>query len=292
MTPRSDIACMMRIRNEDRWIAYSIQRTFQVLDTIVILDDGSDDLTGYEVLSQIMGRQQALDTRQWRSGTIKIAEKNGKRIHYIKSPFRPAVRPTQAVSEIRDKNFLWEYCKSAVPFTHMLCLDGDEVMSRVFIDDFDGLVDALDQAVDVMTFPFIYLWDSDTQIRVDGIYGDLPDKHQRLRFPRAFTIKRVTSDQLHIMRFSWEGSKGGFHCGSIPRENFKTTVGDIVGAFYARPIIHYGYRDAADRLRKYKFYNQIDPGNVFEGEYKHIIGEPNVHAPGPVELRAWSEEAS
>lgn len=290
MTPRSDIACMMRIRNEARWIKQSVERTFACAGTVVILDDGSNDLTGYQVLSILM--KSAPDTRQWRPGTIKIANYDGRTIHYIKSPFRPAVRETQAVSEIRDKNFLWEYCKSAVQFTHMLCLDGDEIMSRAFIEDFDGLVTALDTQVDIMTVPFIYLWDGDQQIRVDGIYGNLPDGHQRLRFPRAFTIKRVTPDQLHIMRFSWEGSKGGFHCGSIPRENFKTVDGDghVVGAFYARAIIHYGYRDAADRLRKYKFYNQIDPGNQFEGEYKHIIGEANVHAPGPVELTPWSED--
>lgn len=287
-------ACMMRVRNEARWIAWSLERSFAVVDTIVVLDDGSDDLTGFKILSTLMGAQAAPDTRAWRSGTIKIVERGPKSIHYIKSPFRPAARNSQAVSEIRDKNFLWEYCKAKVRFTHMLCLDGDEVLSREFIEGFDEIQEYLETQADVVTIPFIYLWDGDDQIRVDGIYGNLDDGAPRLRFPRLFTIKRVTHEQLHIMRFAWEGSKGGFHCGSVPRENFKITVNgqlaDIAGATYLAPVIHLGYRDAADRLRKYKFYNFIDPGNQFEGEYRHIIGEPNIHAPGPVELKPWVEE--
>lgn len=284
MTPRDEIACMMRIRNEDRWIRKSMEATWQVAKTIVILDDGSDDDT-HEEAALALG--EATNEEE----NIHVSLDGSKVLHYINSPFRPAVRETQAVSEIRDKNFLWEYCKSKVLFTHMLCLDGDEVLGKYFIEDFEQIVIAMDQQVDIFTFPFLYLWDSDEQIRVDGIYGNLPDGYPRLRFPRAFTIKRVTPDQLHVMRFSWEGSKGGFHCGSIPRENFRTTSnnGNIVGAFYNNPIIHYGYRDEKDRQRKYVFYNKIDPGNVFEGEYKHIIGQANVHAPGPVELKPFNE---
>lgn len=289
-TTRDQVACMMRIRNEDRWIRQSLEQTFKIAKTVVILDDGSDDETEAECDRAVGDVFDAQGT-----GTITLDSGRGKDgqenvLHYIHSPFRPAVRETQAVSEIRDKNFLWEYCKSKVNFEVMLCLDGDEVLSKDFIKDFPTCLMHMENQVDVMTVPFLYLWDDDHQIRVDGIYGNLQDGSPRLRFPRVFTIKRISADQLHIMRFSWEGSKGGFHCGSIPRENFRPDGKEFVGAFYARPVIHYGYRDELDRQRKYVFYNKIDPGNKFEGEYKHVIGKPNIHAPGPVEFRVWSED--
>jgi glycosyltransferase involved in cell wall biosynthesis len=288
---RSRIACMMRIRNEARWIRKSLEQTFKVAQTIVILDDGSDDDTRVECVDAVGGQIDSYE-----NGAVSLI--TGKQLvageenilHYIKSPFRPAVRPTQAVSEIRDKNFLWEYCKSRVNFTHMLCLDGDEVLSKEFVQDFGELYEALEAEVDIVTVPFLYLWDTSNTIRIDGIYGNLPDGHPRLRFPRVFSIKRVSEDHLHIMRFSWEGSKGGFHCGSVPRENFRPRGStEQVSAEFFPPIIHYGYRDEADRRRKFTFYNKIDPGNKFEGEYLHIIGEPNIHAPGPVVLKPWSE---
>lgn len=284
----SRVACMMRIRNEARWIRKSLEQTFKVAKTVVILDDGSDDKTQDECFEAFDPGQGSLHYSD--RDDIIIAEDDDKILHYIKSPFRPAVRPTQAVSEIRDKNFLWEYCKSRVDFAHMLCLDGDEVLSKEFVQDFTELYDALEAEVDIVTVPFLYLWDSDDQIRIDGIYGNLPDGHPRLRFPRVFSIKRVDMDTLHVMRFSWEGSKGGFHCGSVPRENFRPRgKTEQVSAEFFPPVIHYGYRDAADRQRKFTFYNKIDPGNKFEGEYLHIIGEPNVHAPGPVVIKPWSE---
>lgn len=286
---RSQVACMMRIRNEARWIRKSLEQTFKVAKTIVILDDGSDDDTYAECLEAIgVNPEQHLYPE---AGSVEVHDTvYGTTLHYIHSPFRPAVRPTQAVSEIRDKNFLWEYCKSRVDFAHMLCLDGDEVLSKEFVQDFTELYDALEAEVDIVNVPFLYLWDGDNQIRIDGIYGNLPDGHPRLRFPRVFSIKRVDMDTLHVMRFSWEGSKGGFHCGSVPRENFRPRgKTEQVSAEFFPPVIHYGYRDEVDRQRKFTFYNKIDPGNKFEGEYLHIIGEPNVHAPGPVVIKPWSE---
>jgi len=282
---REDVACMMRIRNEARWIREVISKAFQVVGTVVVLDDGSDDQTVAECVAAWSGHVDVVPNHD-----TFVLRSDEATLHVIRSPFRPATRTSQAVSEIRDKNFLWEYCKSKVLFRHMLCLDGDEVPSQVFIRDFHQIIIWLEKQVDVVNIPFIYLWDGNNQRRVDGIYGNLPDGQPRLRFPRLFTIDRITPDQLHIMRFAWEGSKGGFHCGSIPQENFRPNGGEKVIATFGRALIHYGYRDDADRRRKYVFYNQIDPGNKFEGEYKHIIGEPNVHAPGAVELISWDDK--
>lgn len=305
---RDRTACMMRIRNEIRWIFRSLHRTFQVAKRIVILDDGSTDATVAECIQACLccdeetSRQLAAAHQLESPLIIKrvVDEQVINELHVIRSPFRPEARPRQGVSEIRDKNLLWEYAKSRVLFRHMLCLDGDEVISKAFITNWPRVVEALEGGIDKIQVPFIYFWDSDTQIRVDGIYGTLADGQPRLRFPRLFTIDRLSEDRLFDCRFTWEGTKGGFHCGSIPMENYRPTrkdeqTGEVkelesITGFYACPVLHYGYRDDIDRYRKYVFYNTIDAGNAFEGFYKHIIGEPNQHAPGPVQLIPWKEE--
>jgi len=303
---REKTACMMRIRNEGRWIFRSLHRTFQVAKRVAILDDGSTDDTVVEAIQACLLCDEAtarqINTTQRQTPAIVRKIVDGtllNELHILHSPFRPEVRPRQGVSEIRDKNLLWEYCKSRVAFRHMLCLDGDEIISRAFIVNWAQAVAALEANVDKMQVPFVYFWDAEMQIRVDGIYGALPDGMPRLRFPRIFTIDRLSPERLFDCRFAWEGTKGGFHCGSVPMENFRPLRMDeqtgavaeheTTTANYGCVILHYGYLDAAERQRKYTFYNQIDPGNKFEGEYKHIIGMPNQHAPGPVTLVPWQE---
>lgn len=304
MNQRDDVACMLRVRNEARWIRGNLERTFQVCRRVVLLDDGSEDSTVFESLKSVgvtsvwhLGNKGTPGLVRVHPGRVPAMPESGLQgeldceLHVIHSPFRPAVaRPMQGVSEIRDKNLLWEYCKANVAFRHMLCLDGDELLSKQMVRYFDRAITALIQGVDMMTLPFLYLWDSDEQIRVDGIYGLKDDQIPTLRFPRLFTLERVTPDALHVMRFSWQGTKGGFHCGSIPREYFRPLDTDPRGGTFAAPIIHYGYRDEADRQRKHKFYNEIDPDNEFEGRYDHVIGLPNRHAPGPVLLQPFTDQ--
>ncbi len=275
---REDWVAMMRIRNEERWINRSLERTFEVCKTVVILDDGSDDFTANEALEAV--GDLALDEEK-----DEYVSLDGERVlHYILSPFRPAVREMENVSEIRDKNFLWSYTKTRVNFKHVLCLDGDEMLSREAIRQWPTVEECLvSGTADVLTIPFIYLWDSETQRRVDGLYGDASDG-PRLRFPRIFTISRVTPDKLFDMRFEWKGTRGGFHCGSIPQEGFSFS-----GAVANVPVVHFGYLPAELRQQKYEFYTSIDPNNEFEGRYLHIIGQPDRHAPGPVQLVPWED---
>lgn len=270
---REDWVAMYRIRNEERWIRRSLERTFEVCKTIVLLDDGSEDQTKQEAFSVVQPHDDA------------------RILHFIDSPFRPAIREKENVNEIRDKNFLWYYVKSRVEFTNVLCLDGDEVLSLEAIRQWPRVERALRDGVDMLTIPFLYLWDSESQIRVDGIYGDADDGYPRLRFPRIFTIRRIGDQNLFDQHFSWEGTKGGFHCGSVPMVHFQTVrpYQPINGNFVPVPVAHMGYIDDPLRQRKYTFYNQIDPGNLVEGEYKHIIGEPDIHAPGPVVFKPWED---
>jgi len=287
---RERTACMMRVRNEARWIRRSLERTFQVAKTVVVWDDGSTDETANEAawaLGPSSGGTLA-------HGVAVYNSQDGQRaLHYIESPFRKnVVRPKEAVNEIRDKNCLWAYCKSSVEFTFMLCLDGDETLSLEAIRAWPQAVEQMVAGVDIVHIPFIYLWDADNRRRVDGIYGDVPlvaPPYAKLNFPRLFTITRLTDAQLFDTCFMWFGTQGSMHCGSIPRQNFRPHGAESTSCLVRLPVVHMGYIDEELRQRKYAFYNSVDPGNQVEGEYKHIIGLPDVHAPGPLEFVPWED---
>jgi hypothetical protein len=287
---RDRTVCMMRIKNEARWIGRNLERTWQVCSKVVLWDDGSTDATGtraiaslgqgYEVVS-ISGGWIARGTTPW--GPAEL--------HFLESPYTGMVRPKMRRNELRDKCCLWWYVKASVDFDYVLCLDGDEVLSKKALAAFGEIWVWLSSgACDWISLPFIYLWDSEDQRRIDGIYGDRPeDKSPKLRFPRLFSIKRLDEQQLYDTRFNWLGTRGGLHCGSIPQEAFHQIKPKQLHAVHAH-VLHYGYLDRDLRQTKFTMYNEIDPNNQFEGFYMHIIGEPNVHAPGPVQLVPWTEE--
>lgn len=289
---RDSVIMMARVRNEERWIARNLERTFQVAKTVVLWDDGSTDNTfGHALHAAFPVFGTGVDPLE--PGTVEVHSSKYRELHYLRSPFRPAVNEMFEVSEIRDKNMLWEYVKAQVKFKHVLCVDGDEMLSLEAIRHFDEAIAQLESGSDMIALPFVYLWNNEQTRRVDGIYGYLPDGLQRLRFPRLFSVQRVDPYDLYEMRFAWMGHRqgrkvlGGFHCGSVPQENFTPKVS---GPVFPYPIVHFGYMDPADRQRKFEWYNKIDPGNKFEGEYRHIIEQPNIHASGPTELVPWEDK--
>lgn len=289
---RHDVVAMYRIKNEERWIKRSLERTLLVADTVVLFDDGSTDRTEDEVRS-LLGN--AYETFNSRRGWVKYSSIDTFGpffIYYIHSPFAYAEVEIERVSEIRDKNYLWSFVKAMCRHSWVLALDGDEMLSLQAVRKFPFMLKMMEsQNVDVVTFPFIYLWDKEDQQRVDGLYGNAPgEKIKQLKFPRMFTPRRLTERQRFDQRFAWQGSWGGFHCGSVPMEGFTPDGAPVKGAAQNLPIIHFGYIDEELRQAKFEFYNRIDPGNTFEGEYKHIIGVPDRWCPGPVELAPWEDK--
>ena len=165
--------------------------------------------------------------------------------------------PFQDVNEVRDKNFLVERLEAlASPGDVVLAIDGDEEIAP-------GSADAIRQAAsfdsdnDTWRFHVLYLWDAEDQIRVDGIYGYFW-RPSMFRFRPGARFRSPTP--------------GGFHCGNVPEP------GSIVRANVE--ILHYGYLHRADRIRKWNWYNSIDPTNHAEGfdprfperrSYPHIV---------------------
>jgi glycosyltransferase involved in cell wall biosynthesis len=291
-TERSHTIGMLRIKNEARWIARVLERLWIVCRRIVILDDGSTDRT-WEVARTTLGariRESGLRPGGWQAEGD--AEDGQRHLVVLRSPFHPGTNPDVRVNELRDKNYLWYAVKSWFRFDHVLCIDGDEILSRRLVASIPDAWVAFrePEGPDWFSIPFVYCWDREDQQRIDGIYGG-PNPHagKRLNFPRFFTTLHMSSQSYFESRFDW-AMMGGFHCGSIPQEGFVRADGSPPRkAMLHGAMIHLGYLDQVERERKFEFYNRIDPGNEFEGYYKHIIGEPDQHAPGPVELAPFED---
>lgn len=158
--------------------------------------------------------------------------------------------PFAGVNESRDKQWLLErIAPSLTRGDWILHIDGDESL----VNQDQELVRSLcTKQVCSWQFRFLYLWDAPDQVRVDRWYS-------------TYTRPSLFSFQPEH-RFRPSGNGGNFHCGSAPIEL-------PTFACQAR-LLHYGYMERADRIRKYEYYNHLDPGNVREDFYKHMaIGD-------------------
>jgi hypothetical protein len=259
----------MRIKNEERWLGRSLERTWQVCSRVVIFDDHSTDLSlekaVHTVGAELVGRR---DDQHAPLVCRSLDRRN--ELHWLPSPFK------ETVDEVRDKNHLWQYVSTRLKFRHILCLDGDEALSLRAIRGFPAALNTLVSGggASVGVLPFVYLWNEETLRRVDGVYRDI-------RHARLFTIDRAL--EYRAARFVSHGPSG-FHCGSVPHQ---LNIGHR--DMPELEIIHWGYIDEAIRQRKLEFYNTLDPGNEGEGYYQHVVGLPNHLAPGPVKLVPWSD---
>lgn len=134
------IVVVYRLKNEERWIAKSIESILDICSEIVILDDGSTDKT-IEICSEY----------------DKVVD-----IHHQENlPF----------DETRDRNLLLKMALERKP-DFILSLDGDEMLmpfSKEIL--FEELTVFYPQST-VFEFQILTLWDKSNQIRCDGIYSN------------------------------------------------------------------------------------------------------------------------
>lgn len=224
-----------RVKNEERWIGESIERTLNVTDRVILFDDHSTD------------------------STCKIANSFGSKVTVMVSPF-------QGLDEARDKDYLLGQALQHKP-DWIVQLDGDEAFTWKGMDEIRPWLKQ-NKLPGIMHFRIAYLWDNIGRERVDAVYANFVR-------PRAYSLFNQPQKTFTYRRTSHGGN---FHCGQIPtgligeRRDMKC------------PVKHYGYLHAADRERKYKWYNEKDPNNTSEGHYRHVIGQPNHIAPGPVKF--------
>ncbi len=242
---------LLRIKNEARWIADVIASALPVCERVFVLDDHSDD------------------------GTPELCDKISG-VSVFRSTFA-------GLDERRDKNFLLAQAMACVPGAHLdrderspfwaLAIDGDELLDERGPEVIRRTLPSAQGHA--FRLPVRYLWDSDLgvyperrQIRVDGVYR---------QFARPSLFRIFNRDFLFIST-PWGGN---LHCSSIPQQLLHGAHATLDDA----PLWHLGYNDRADRLRKHLWYNQIDPGNQGEDEYRHCVQGDLPEVPASARLK-------
>lgn len=232
---------VMRVKNEARWIERCVRSILHVCDQIIIMNDHSTDDT-YEICREI---------------SPKVS------IHH--SPFT-------GLNEVRDKNWLLE---KAAGSKWIVSIDGDEMLAP---GGDVALIEAMRKSVQpCLSLRVFYLWDSESLVRVDGVYGD---------------FHRESVFRPNGVKFIGTSSGGNFHCGNVPQGlREKREVVEV-------PLLHFGYMDRSDRVRKYEWYNLQDPENLVEDRYRHMVigdlfpGESKFNHGGPLKVKRLEDLCS
>lgn len=274
---REQTVCMMRVKNEARWLRRSLERTWEVAATAVVLDDNSHDDTGSEAFRSLGDFE--VYASGWEPGKVMDVRTARKpdvlqcRLVYAKTPFVDQGGPGQYPHEIVDRQYLWDLARTRTAAPYVLSLDGDEVLSKAAVRAFPVLWDSFARGIaDVFKFRFAYLWDEEWLQRVDSWY-------RSPSFPRMMSVAHLTQNQVRALRFPMTANT--LHGGSLPTDGYVGAGpnGSVRTGQVNNPIVHFGYYDEELRQRKFEWYREIDPGNVSEGEYLHIVGLPDRWCP-------------
>lgn len=98
----------------------------------------------------------------------------------------------------------------------------------------------------------------------------------------AFT---ATSDRPSLfrtargLRFQTTTCGGNLHCSSIPQQLLRHSIRAEI------KLHHLGYMHRADRLRKFEWYNRVDPNNTAEDCYRHVVQGDVPEVPADMKLR-------
>lgn len=187
------------------------------------------------------------------------------KVKVFESPF-----PAENLDESRDKNWLYDRILKDYPTVAtwpdwILCLDGDEVLAKDAPEIIRRTCE--NTTAKALSLRILYLWNRPDQIRTDGVYED---------FARP-SLFRVINPAFRFQTTPWNGN---LHCSSIPQE--------LIHGYQAceAAILHYGYMLKEDRIRKWEWYNRIDPDNEAEDCYLHMILGDDPRLPGSLR-RKW-----
>lgn len=217
---------LIRARNAERWIAESVRALLACCQNVVVMDDHSTDRT-LPILDSI------------------------PEVIWARSPF-------ETLNEARDKTVLVATAKYLLTVHNkpapdwFVMLDADEVL----LDPCPLLANLKSDRAPAYSLRFLTLWDRPTQIRVDGIYGNL---------------WRGSVFKLSETAGVWEQKSPdgpNLHCGSVPTD----LANKVVQCDPPVWIKHYGSMEKADRLRKYAWYLEHDTQHQHaEDGYRHAV---------------------
>lgn len=176
--------------------------------------------------------------------TVELAEHAGACT--LKSKFT-------GINETRDKTFLLKHIIEMENPDWVLHIDGDEELEPAGIDAIRQAIDS-NRAI-AYALQVLYLWNDEHTIRTDGIFGN---------FTRASLFSTRHTNGVFNPTIHGQGTAANLHCANVPADMMSALT------IPAR-LIHYGYIDRDMRLKKWDFYNTIDPNNVIEDRYRHAV---------------------
>jgi precorrin-6B methylase 2 len=170
------IACMIRAKNEARWITRAIESVKPLCaENIFVMEDNSID------------------------DTYQLARNAGAKV--FKSPFS-----ADSFDECRDKNWLMQQIVEACSPDWIFGLDGDEELEPEGAEKIKRVL-GRNPPVDCFALRFLYLWDAFDQIRVDGRYSSLT-RESLFRALPGYTFGDYYPDR--------PGTHAGLHCSNAP----------------------------------------------------------------------------
>lgn len=182
--------------------------------------------------------------------TRLIAEMAGAWV--LPSPF--SIGPDEA----RDKAWLVDYILKAIaPVDWLLCIDGDEELAPGSAEKIRAAVRVERvHGVSCYALRFWHLWDRADQIRVDRWYSNFSRRCLFRPLP-GFSFRSLYAG-------SGVNVHGGLHTGNGPADLPAALLEGV-------RLIHWGYMNRADRIRKFEWYNRLDPNNPLEDGYRHCV---------------------
>jgi glycosyltransferase involved in cell wall biosynthesis len=174
--------------------------------------------------------------------TPEIARAMGAAV--MASPFEPGV-----INEARDKDVLLAAVRLHNP-DFVLAIDGDEVLEAGAAAK---ILPCLKTATQIYGLTVVYLWGDRQHYRTDGVYGRMV--RTSIFAPAAFPAAKYRQTEYGC----------NFHTGQVPLAAYRQ------GETIPCDLLHLGYMDRADRLRKYEFYTRMDPNNATEDRYRHVV---------------------
>jgi len=130
-----DVIGLYRVKNEERWIGESLERTLQVAEKVILFDDHSTDQTR-EIARSI------------------------KHVTVVESPF-------EGLDEARDKDYLFKLAVAEHP-RWAIFIDGDEVLTKRALGEVRAIAAG---PGGIIRFRIVFLWDALHQERYDGVYA-------------------------------------------------------------------------------------------------------------------------
>jgi glycosyltransferase involved in cell wall biosynthesis len=247
---------MLRIKNEGRWIRRVLDSIAPLCPWIFVFDDHSTDNTLAEVYNFML--------------------ETGHKMCIMHSQF-------QGINETRDKNYIVSRMMNKPSDDHdempdgyespdwILHIDGDEVLEPAGVHAIRAAIQS--NSSNCYGLRVLYLWNDDHTIRTDGIYRE---------FVRQSLFNTRTTNGTFNPTEHGKGTAANLHCTNVP-EDLRNKALWIPGA----RLLHYGYFDRAMRLAKWDFYNTVDPDNVLEDRYRHVVAGDIPEVPAHVRTK-WA----